>query len=84
MLVGSFAGIFSRVHLAWVENLKRGCGATAEDPVLLTLSDLGARLVPLESDTWCIFCLALKFGIDANIDFQGMDFVPENRWYYTM
>ena len=53
----------------------------AEDPILLTLSDLSARLVPFEGHTWCILNLTFELDFATNVYLQRCDFLPKDRWH---
>lgn len=53
----------------------------AKDPILLTLFDLNARLVPFEGHARSILDLTFKLGMAANVYLQRCDFLPEDRWH---
>lgn len=53
----------------------------ADNPVLLTLTNLCAGLEPFEVDIWSIFNLTVKSSKITNIDLQGLDLALENRWH---
>lgn len=81
MLVGGFAGKFIAVSFASFQEFQCGLVEMADDPVLLTLTNLCARLEPFEVDIGCIFNLTVKPALIANVEFQGLDLAPENRWH---
>lgn len=81
MLVRSLAGVVTAVGFDWVHELQGRTGVAAEDPILLTLSDLNARLVPFEGHIWSILSFTFKLGIAANVDLQRCNFLPKHRWH---
>lgn len=81
VFIGSLAGEFTAVGFDGIQQLQRGTGVEADDPILLTLSDLRARFVPFEGHIWSIFNLTIELGLTADVDLHRCDFLPENRWH---
>lgn len=79
--VGSLAGVFIAVGFDRVQELQGGNAVAAEDPELLALFDLNARLVPFEGHTWSVVDFTFELGLAADVDLQREDFQPKDRWH---
>lgn len=53
----------------------------AENPILLTLFDLNARLVPFEGHARSILDFTFELGVAADVYIQRCDFLPKDRWH---
>lgn len=53
----------------------------ANNPILVALPDLSARLVPFEGHARSILDLTFKLGMAADVYLQRCDFLPKDRWH---